>query len=65
MSGEWLVWSDNGSYRMLPVHDKGDAALRGPAADIWLVLMGRLDRSEVDIVGDPAAADAWLDLPDW
>ena len=65
VDGEWLVWSDNGTYRMLPVHDKGDAALRGPAADIWLVLMGRLDRSEVDIVGDPAAADAWLDLPDW
>jgi uncharacterized protein (TIGR03083 family) len=63
--GEWLVWSDNGTYRMLPVHDKGDAALRGPAADLWLVLMGRLDRREVDIVGDPAAADAWLDLPDW
>ena len=39
--------------------------LRGPAADLWLVLMGRLDRREVDIVGDPAAADAWLDLPDW
>lgn len=65
VDGEWLIWSDNGTYRMLPVHDKGDAALRGRAADLWLCLMGRLDRSELDIVGDAAAADAWLDLPGW
>jgi uncharacterized protein (TIGR03083 family) len=65
VDGEWLVWSDNGTYRMLPVHDKGDAAIRGNAADIWLLLMGRLDRGELDIVGDPAAAAAWLDLPGW
>ena len=65
VDGEWLVWSDNGTYRMLPVHDKGDAALRGSADDLWLALMGRLDRSEIDIVGDADAADAWLDLPGW
>ena len=63
--GEWLIWGEAGAYRMLPIHDKGDAALRGPAADLLLVLMGRLDRSVVDIVGDPAAAAAWLDLPGW
>ena len=50
---------------MLPVHDKGDAAIRGPAADIWLLLMGRLDRSKLDVVGDASAAAAWLDLPNW
>ena len=69
VDGEWLIWSDGGIYRMLPVHDKGDAAIRGAAADIWLLLMGRLDRDGVDssinIVGDAAAADAWLDLPGW
>ena len=65
VAGEWLVWGENGKYRMLPVHDKGDAAIRGPAADIWLMLMGRLDRSELDIVGDASTADAWLDLPNW
>lgn len=63
--GEWLVWSDGGDYRMLPVHDKGDAALRGTAESLLLVLMGRVDRATVDVVGDPAAADAWLDLPGW
>ncbi|NND73865.1 MAG: maleylpyruvate isomerase family mycothiol-dependent enzyme [Ilumatobacter sp.] len=65
VDGEWLLWGDGGDYRMLPIHDKGDAALRGPAADLLLVLMGRLDRSVLDIVGDPAAAAAWLDLPGW
>ncbi|MFT7504174.1 MAG: hypothetical protein ACI91Q_002988 [Gammaproteobacteria bacterium] len=65
VDGEWLVWGEDGKYRMLPVHDKGDAAIRGTAADIWLLLMGRLDRSELNIVGDASAADAWLDLPNW
>lgn len=79
VDGEWLIWSEGGTYRMLPVHDKGDAAIRGTAADIWLLLMGRLARpaserpaperpnpdSSIDIVGDPAAAEAWLGLPGW
>jgi uncharacterized protein (TIGR03083 family) len=65
VDGEWLVWGDKGEYRMLPVHDKGDAAIRGPAANIWLLLMGRLDRSKLDVVGDASAAAAWLDLPNW
>lgn len=65
VDGEWLIWNENGTYRMLPVHDKGDAAIRGTAADIWLLLMGRIDRSALDIVGDATAADAWLDLPAW
>ena len=65
VDGEWLVWSDGDQYRMLPVHDKGDAAMRGPAQDLLLVLMGRLDRGEIDIVGERSAADAWLDVGDW
>ncbi|WP_040494498.1 maleylpyruvate isomerase family mycothiol-dependent enzyme [Ilumatobacter nonamiensis] len=64
-SGEWIVWTENGEYRLAAEHRKGDAALRAPAADLLLVLMGRADRSALNIVGDPAAATAWLDLPDW
>ena len=62
-AGEWIVWNENGEYRMATEHRKGDAALRGLAADLLLVLMGRADRSSIDVVGDAAAADAWLDLP--
>jgi len=65
VDGEWLVWSDDEQYRMLPVHDKGNAAMRGPAQDLLLVLMGRLDRAEIDIVGDAEAADSWLDVGTW
>jgi uncharacterized protein (TIGR03083 family) len=64
-SGEWIVWNDNGEYRMEAEHRKGDAALRGQAADLLLVLMGRADRTCLEIVGDPSAAAAWLDLPGW
>jgi uncharacterized protein (TIGR03083 family) len=64
-AGEWVVWSDEGDYRMEAVHRKGDAALRGRAADLLLVLMGRADRATIDVIGDPAAAAAWLDLPGW
>ena len=62
-AGEWIVWNEDGEYRMATEHRKGDAAMRGLAADLLLVLMGRADRSSVDVVGDAAAADAWLDLP--
>jgi uncharacterized protein (TIGR03083 family) len=64
-SGEWIVWADDGEYRMETEHRKGDAALRGTAADLLLVLMGRLDRASIETVGDPEAAAAWLDLPGW
>lgn len=64
-SGEWIVWSEDGEYQLSAEHRKGDAALRGNAADLLLVLMGRADRSTLDIVGDRAAAAAWLDLPGW
>lgn len=63
VDGEWLIWTDDGQYRMLPVHEKGDAAMRGPAADLLLAITGRIDRSRIDIVGDESAAAAWLDLP--
>lgn len=61
--GEWIVWSDGGSYRMERAHRKGDAAMRGHAVDLLLVLMGRESLDRVDVVGDPVAASAWLDLP--
>ncbi|MFN3257426.1 MAG: maleylpyruvate isomerase family mycothiol-dependent enzyme [Ilumatobacter sp.] len=64
-AGEWLVWNEHGEYRMEPVHRKGDAALRGPAEQILLTLMGRSSRDGLDIVGDQAAADAWLSIDGW
>ncbi len=64
-AGEWIAWNEAGEYRMETVHRKGDAALRGSAEQVLLVLMGRADRDTLDTVGDPQAAAAWLDLPGW
>jgi hypothetical protein len=46
-------------------HAKGDAALRGPAEAILLRLWNRdsLRAAELDEVGDPAVAAAWLAVP--
>lgn len=60
--GEWLVWSADGDYRMKRAHEKGDAALRGPAEAILLRLWGRdsTRADELSPVGDQSALDAWL-----
>jgi uncharacterized protein (TIGR03083 family) len=62
VEGEWLVWSDDGEYRMIRAHQKGDAALRGPAAPILLRLWGRDSgrAGELDSVGDESVLAAWL-----
>lgn len=62
-AGEWIVWGDDGEYRMEAVPRKGDAALRGNASDLLLVMMGRADIDTVDVVGDQSAVAAWFALP--
>ena len=62
-SGEWIMWGEDNQLRVEAVHRKGDAALRGSASDLLLVMTGRRDRSSIDVVGDVAAVDAWLGLP--
>ena len=62
VDGEWLVWNDDGDYRMQRAHEKGDAALRGPAEAILLRLWGRESprAGELSPVGDESALAAWL-----
>lgn len=62
VDGEWLVWNEEGAYRMKRAHEKGDAALRGPAEAILLRLWGRESprADELGPVGDEAAMAAWL-----
>lgn len=62
VDGEWLVWNEDGEYRMKRAHEKGDAALRGPAEAILLRLWGRESTraDELGPVGDEAALAAWL-----
>ena len=61
VAGEWLVNSDGSGLRVERAHAKGDAALRGRAADLLLTLWAR-PAGTVERVGDQAVADAWLAL---
>jgi len=61
-TGEWIVRLGAEGPDVERAHAKGDAALRGPASDLLLVLWHRLDLDGVDVVGDADRARAILDL---
>jgi len=58
--GEWLLTFGQGASVLERAHAKGDAAIRGPAGDLLLVLWGRRPPSSVDVVGDGAVLDQLL-----
>lgn len=62
VAGEWLVWTDDDGYQLVRAHQKGDAALRGPAEPILLGLWGRTSprADELSPVGDEGVLDAWM-----
>ncbi len=63
VDGEWLVWAEDGEYRMIREHQKGDAALRGPAAQIFMRLWNRdAPDDELSPVGDEAVLLSWTSL---
>ncbi len=61
--GEWLLTTDP-EYTMIRAHQKGDAALRGPAEAILLRLWGRESAlaDQLSPVGDEQVLGAWLAL---
>jgi uncharacterized protein (TIGR03083 family) len=63
-SGEWMVHTDDGLLRVGHGHEKGDVALRGPAASLLLVLYRRLRPGEgrTEVLGNSAVLDRWLAL---
>jgi uncharacterized protein (TIGR03083 family) len=62
--GEWLVSIDDDGYHLVRAHEKGAAALRGPAEALLLRLWRRdTDRAgELSPVGDGEVLDAWFAL---
>jgi uncharacterized protein (TIGR03083 family) len=50
--GEWLVRLDAEGIQLTREHAKGDVAVRGPASEVLLVLMGRKTMGAVDVFGD-------------
>ncbi len=59
VAGEWLVRDDVVTRE----HAKGDAALRGPAHDLLMVLWRRQRLDSVDVVGDAAVAERFVARP--
>ncbi len=59
VEGEWFVHPDG---RVEPIHAKGDVALRGPACDLLLALYSRIPVDALDIIGDRAVADSFVDF---
>jgi uncharacterized protein (TIGR03083 family) len=64
VDGEWTLQTDDGLLRVERGHAKGDAALRGPASSLLLVLWRRLEPGEggTEVLGDGAVLDRWLAL---
>jgi len=64
VAGEWTLRSDPGVITAERGHAKADVALRGPAASLLLVLLRRMPATApgVEVLGDAAILDGWLDV---
>jgi uncharacterized protein (TIGR03083 family) len=63
-TGEWTITGDKeDGVEWSHDHSKGDVALRGPAKDLLLAMVRRRTAAEggVEVFGDPAVWDGWLD----
>jgi uncharacterized protein (TIGR03083 family) len=58
--GEWLIRLSDAAPEIERAHAKGDVAVRGPASDLLLVLLRRLDPDRVEVFGDRAVLDRFL-----
>ncbi|MBM3696038.1 MAG: maleylpyruvate isomerase family mycothiol-dependent enzyme [Actinobacteria bacterium] len=62
--GEWTVGEDEaGGLVVTREHAKGDAAMRGPASDLLLVLYRRLGPEALETFGDPGVLQRFLARP--
>ena len=58
--GEWLVRRTADGLEVDRVHAKGDVAVRGPASDLLVVLLGRASPERVEVLGERPVLDAFL-----
>lgn len=63
LEAEWLIALGQDGIGWRRAHEKADVALRGPIADVLLVLQRRLPPSSehVEVRGDAGLLDLWLD----
>ena len=62
VEGEWLIRFEDSDVVVEPGHAKGDAAVRGPAAELLLWLWGRLPLDGLEVFGARSAAEALRDV---
>jgi hypothetical protein len=62
LTGEWLISGGPDGITVQAGHGKGDAAVRGPASALMLLLVRRLapDDPAIEVIGDRAVLDGWL-----
>ncbi len=59
--GEWMVRpTEAGGLNVIREHAKGDAAMRGAASDLLLVLWRRRDLAILDVLGDAEVAKGFV-----
>jgi uncharacterized protein (TIGR03083 family) len=61
-AGEWLLTLGANGLEVSREHAKGDVALKGPASDLALVLVGRIPAAAVAVFGDPVVLERWQTL---
>jgi hypothetical protein len=59
---EWLLRFGDDGVEVAATHAKGDVALRGPAAELELVLWRRRPLDGIDVIGDRAVAERLLEI---
>jgi uncharacterized protein (TIGR03083 family) len=59
--GEWLIRVTPEGLEVEAIHAKGDVAVRGPASELLLVMMRRRPPEAVEVLGDRATLDGFLD----
>jgi len=62
--GEWSILDVGGDLVVRAEHSKGDVAVRGVASDLLLLLWGRLAPAELEVFGDVAVLDRFLNRAD-
>ena len=62
--GEWTLRTDDGVIKVARGHAKGDAAVRGTASSLLLLLWRRIPPTDdaFEVFGDQAVLDRWLAL---
>jgi len=60
--GEWMVNAVDGTIEVTHEHGKGDAAVRGPASDLFVFAWHRGMPDTLQFFGDEAVARAWAAL---